>query len=77
MNVIKDLIWESRTLFGITFVGLFVGRLIFFSVSPSVASRADNRSDSLMYVDYGNRRAPARDLVVSAHAEVYIYPHLH
>ena len=28
-----------------------------------------------MYVDYGNRRAPAHDLVVSAHAEVYIYPH--
>ena len=28
-----------------------------------------------LYVAYGNKRAPAHDLVVSAHAEVYIYPY--
>ena len=30
---------------------------------------------TMMYVRYGNKRAPAHDLVVSLHAEVYIYPH--
>ena len=30
----------------------------------------------VMYVDYGNKRAPAHYLVVSTHSEVYIYPHL-
>ena len=31
---------------------------------------------TMTYVDYyGNEQAPAYDLVVSAHTEVYIYPH--
>ena len=31
---------------------------------------------TIMYIDYfSNKQVPAHDLVVSMHAEVYIYPH--